>query len=850
MLRILPGIVPRSIAFAAAGWLSLVGAELHGMQSQPASSPTEPESRDTTVHRALLDQYCVRCHNERQRIADLTLDTLNVNAVGNDAAVWEKVLHKIRAGAMPPASMPRPPLPSLDNFTTWLEAGLDDAARANPNPGQVTVHRLNRTEYANAIRDLLALEIDRRTILIGEDPGESGFDNTAAALSMSPLLIERYLTAARRVSRLAVGDPVLVPVFDTYKIPKLLVQDDRVSEDLPFASRGGVAVQHRFPVDGEYRVKIRLQSQLYQYILGLGRPHPLDIRLDGVRVARFTVGGDAPGRPAPDSFAGDIDGDPAWEEYMHFADGNLDASFYAQAGTRVVGVSFAEFTAEPEGVLQPSQTGASGDTYNHMYYANPRIDTVSIGGPYGVTQPGQTSSRQKIFGCHPENGLEETSCASQILASLARRAYRRPLTHSDLQVLLGFFHEGQQRAGFEAGIQAALTRILVDPEFLIRIEHEPSDIPPGTAYPVDDFALASRLSFFLWSSIPDTELLDLAAQRALRDPPVLRQQFRRLLADPRSEALTTSFAGQWLNLPKLTGATPDPDEFPAFDENLRRAYEQETLLFLQDQIRTDQSVLDLLTANYTFVNERLARQYQIPGIYGSGFRRVTLPPHHPRGGLLGQGSLLTVTSYANRTSPVLRGKWILENLLATPPPPPPPNVEGLVEDTEGQRTSMRERMLVHRANASCSMCHARMDPLGFALENFDAIGTWRTKHEDGTTIDASDVLPDGSQIHGVQGLQNYLSNRPELFVSSLTEKLLTYALGRNVEHFDRPAIRKIIRDAAASNYRWSAIIEGIVNSVPFQMSLTRNVSHATTGLAANRIQPDAAGNGTNVDPRR
>ena len=832
------------IAVVAIGCLYASGAGLHGMEPGALGSRAQPERPGPTTaspHRALLDQYCVRCHNERLRTAGLTLDTLDLGTIGGDAQVWEKVLHKVRAGAMPPPSMPRPDQVTLDGFAAWLEAGLDQAAADNPNPGRVPVHRLNRSEYANAIRDLLAIEIDSRSILIDEDPGESGFDNTAAALSMSPLLIERYLSAARRVSRLAVGDPTVVPVFDTYNVPKMLVQDGRVSEDLPFASRGGIAIRHRFPLDGEYVIKIRLHSQLYQYILGLGRPHPLDVRVDGARIARFTVGGDAPGRPAPDSFAGDIDGDPAWEEYMHFADAGLEVRFPIRAGTHVVGVSFADYTPAPEGVLQPRQTGASGDTYNQMYYDNPRIETVSIGGPYQVTGPGETASRQRIFVCRPESRAHEPACAEEILSTLARRAYRRAVTDDDLRTLLGFYHRGRRQAGFEAGIQAALTRILVDPEFLVRIEPDPTDFAPGRVYRVDDIALASRLSFFLWSSIPDEELLDLATRGTLNEPRVLERQVRRMVADPRAKALTDNFASQWLNLPKLAGATPDPDAFPEFDENLREAFAQETRLFLEDQLRADRSVLELLGANYTFVNERLARHYQIPRIYGDGFRRVTFTESNARGGLLGQASLLTVTSYANRTSPVFRGKWVLENLLATPPPPPPANVEGLVETAAGEPpASMRERMVAHRRSSSCAVCHARLDPLGFALENFDAVGKWRAMGDDGSPVDSFAVLPDGTELDGVRGLRTYLLGQRERFVGALTEKLLIYALGRSVEHFDRPAIRKIAREAAATNDRWSSILEGIVKSVPFQMSVVRDTSKVTPTIATNaRVDPTA-----------
>jgi mono/diheme cytochrome c family protein len=797
-------------------------------QQVAAAAPASPAAQ----HRGVLNKYCVTCHNQRLKTAGLTLDTLNIEDIAGGAEVWEKVLLKVRTGAMPPLNMPRPDQAVRDGLTAWLEAELDKSAALKPNPGRIAVHRLNRGEYANAIRDLLALEIDSRSVLVDEDPAETGFDNTAGSLSVSPVLVERYISAARKVSRLAVGDPSAIALFDTYRVPKMMDQDDRLSEDLPFASRGGIAIRHRFPVDGEYVVKIRLQSQLYQYILGLGRPHPLEVRLDGARIKQFIVGGDAPGQAVPDSYAGDAEGSPDWEKYMHFADAGLEVRFPVKAGTRVVGVAFAEYTPEPEGVVQPIQAGPSGLTYNHLYYDNPQIETVQIGGPYQAVGPGETPSRQKIFVCRPKSGADEPACAKEILSTLARRAYRRPVTEADVQTLLTFYNAGRKQGTFDSGIQSGLTRILADPEFLVRIERDPANAAPGTVYRLSDLALASRLSFFLWSSIPDDELLDLAARGRLKDPKVLDQQVRRMLGDARSKTLTDNFAAQWLNLPKLRGATPDPDEFPDFDENLRDAFAQETRLFLDSQIRANASVLELLTAKYTFLNERLARHYQIPNVYGNAFRRVTLD-NDRRGGILGQGSVLTVTSYANRTSPVFRGKWVLENLLAAPPPPPPPDVEGLKENEPDKLAlSMRERMEAHRKNPSCSVCHSRMDPLGFALENFDGVGMWRDINEDGSRVDASSALPDGSKLSGIAGLRTYLLNRREQFAGAIAEKLLAYALGRGVEHTDLPAVRKISREAAASDYRWAAIIEGIVKSVPFQMSIvTQTQSNAANAPA-------------------
>jgi Protein of unknown function (DUF1592)/Protein of unknown function (DUF1588)/Protein of unknown function (DUF1585)/Protein of unknown function (DUF1587)/Protein of unknown function (DUF1595)/Planctomycete cytochrome C len=775
--------------------------------------------------RALIDKYCVTCHNQRLHRGELTLETIDVQNIGAGAEVWEKVLRKVRAGEMPPAASPRPDPVAIESFVGWLEGNLDLAAEATPQPGRVAVHRLNRSEYANAIRDLLDLEIDDQSVLIDEDPGVTGFDNTAGALSVSPVLVERYLAAARRVSRMAVGDLKVAPVFDTYTLPKMLKQDDRMSEDLPFASKGGVAIRHRFLVDGEYVLKARLHSQLYNYLLGLGRPHQLEMRLDGVRIRQFTVGGAAPGRPAPDSYAGDIPGSPDWEQYMHDADAGLEVRFAAKAGTRVVAVSFVNSSTEPEGVLQPAQVGGSGFEYNQLYEGNPKIMTVAIGGPYNATGPGDTPSRRRIFVCRPKasgDSEDELGCATRILTTLARRAYRRPVTEKDVRPLLTFYASGRKQENFDAGIQSALTRILIDPEFLIRIEPDPSTASVGAVYRLNDVALASRLSFFLWASIPDEELLDLAERGKLQDPKLLAEQIRRMTTDGRFfKTFVDNFASQWLGLRKLRGVTPDPDLFPEFDENLREAFRRETELFLDSQIREDRSVVDLLSSNYTFVNEHLARFYGIPNVYGDAYRRVTIGHVRP-GGLLAQGSILTVTSYADRTSPVFRGKWVLENLLAAPPPEPPPNVSDLRESPPGKPVSVRQRLEEHRRNPACAGCHARMDPFGFTLENFDGIGKWRTTNEDQTPIDASGTLPDGTVLNGIASLEKYLLERRHQFAMAVTEKLLTYALGRGLEYYDLPAVRKIVRHAAANDYRWSSIIDGIVKSVPFQMSVVRS----------------------------
>jgi hypothetical protein len=743
------------------------------------------------------------------------------------APTWEKVARKIRSGAMPPPAMPRPDKAALDAFASWLEVALDRGSEAKPNPGRVPVHRLNQAEYANAVNDLLGLEVESRTLVMADDADEQGFDNIAGVLSLSPALLERYLSAARTISRLAVGDPAIAPAFVMYDVPKALVQDDRISEELPFGSRGGIAVHHRFPLDAEYVVKIRLRRQLYDYIIGLGRPHLLEVRLDGNLMKTFTVGGDAKGRRAPASFVGQIQGDPDWEQYMHTADSGLEVRFAAKAGQRVLAVSFRKDFAEPEGVPQPP--GGRSVSINEWYDGNPSVDSVAIGGPYNVEGPGDTPSRRKIFACVP-SGSNEQSCARQILSTLARRAYRRAVTEEDIRTLLDFYDAGRRRGGFEAGIQSAIERILASPDFLFRLEADPANLAPGSVYRLSDVELASRLSFFLWSSIPDEPLLDLATRGKLTEPSALQQQVQRMLSDPRAARLADNFVARWLNVFKLRSVTPDPDIFPDFDENLRQAFQRETELFVQSQLREDRSVADLLSANYTFVDERLARHYQIPNIYGPRFRRVEFTDSR-RGGLVGQGSILTVTSYGNRTSPVLRGKWLLEMILGTPPPPPPPDVPPLKEKGDsGRPMSVRERLEQHRQNPACASCHVRMDPLGFALENFDAIGKWRDA-EDGVPIDASAGLPDGTKFEGVTGLRNLLLGRREQFAATVTEKLLTYALGREVEYFDMPAVRKIVRESAASDYHWSAIILGIVKSVPFQMSITKStgVELAQTG---------------------
>jgi Protein of unknown function (DUF1592)/Protein of unknown function (DUF1588)/Protein of unknown function (DUF1585)/Protein of unknown function (DUF1587)/Protein of unknown function (DUF1595)/Planctomycete cytochrome C len=824
-----------------AGYLHLHAAPLQNVTLTPRSPAVNVQASSVgpiaASPRAVLDKYCVTCHNARLKTAGLLLDRMDAEHVADSAEAWEKVARKLRTHEMPPPGLPRPDETTYAAVASGLEKALDLAAASTPHPGRVPVHRLNRTEYANAIRDLLALEVDGRSLLVADEPDQQGFDNVASVLSVSPALLESYLSAASTVSRLAVADPSINPVVDTFKIPTALVQDDRTSEALPFGSRGGTAIRYYFPLDGEYSIKVVLARQLYLYLMGMGESHQIDVRLDGVLLKRFTVGGEGKGMTAPESFAGNTQGAPEWEVYMHTADAGLEVRIPVKAGTREVGVSFVRKHWEPEGVLQPPQRGFARTT-NELYYGNPAVDTVSIAGPYQATGAADTPSRRKVFVCRPTDSASEEPCAKRILSTLARRAYRRPVTDAEVQTLLGFYRagraEGPKSVGFEVGIERGLRRILAAPSFLFRIEQDPANIAPGTPYRLSDVDLASRLSFFLWSSIPDDELLDRAVRGRLREPGVLEQQVRRMLRDPRAQALVDNFANQWLKLGKLAGIVPDVDEFPDFDENLREAMRQETRLFIGSQLREDRSVMELLSANYTFMNERLARHYQIPNVYGSHFRRVTFQDGL-RGGLLGHASILTVTSYPNRTSPVLRGKWLLENMLGAPPPAPPPNVPVLKDSgADGAPRSVRDRLEAHRKDPGCAVCHVRMDPLGFSLENFDALGKWRTI-SDGAPIDASASLPGGSRFQGATGLRHFLLTHRDDFVRTFTEKLLAFAVGRGTEYYDLPAVRAIASGAAADDHRWSSIILGIVQSTPFAMSTSAPSQPAVpAGTAAQR----------------
>ncbi len=801
------------VAVAAACYLYVARLDAAGPQATSVQTPSTAVSTASPGPRALLDQYCVTCHNERLATAGLRLDVSDIEHVGAGADTWEKVVRKLRSGEMPPPGRRRPDKPTLDAFVTWLETELDRDTAAHPNPGRPADHRLNQFEYGNAIRDLLALEIDAASLLPA-DESDHGFDNIAEVLSMSPTLLERYMFAARKISRLAVGDPAMGPAIETFNVSRGLRQDDRMSEDLPFATRGGMLVRHYFPLDGEYVVKIRLgRNFTNSQIRAIRTREKIDVLLDGARITRFSIGGECVESDDPNPKCSGT-GIYRTSPYQLTADDALEVRFSATAGMHALGVAFVKKSALTEGpaptLLPPRHTSST--------YTAPRMDVdyVRLEGPYNPTGPGDTPSRRRIFVCQPTRTSSEEACATQILTTLARRAYRRPVTESDIKTLLRFYQTGRQEGNFEQGIQEALARLLVSPHFLFRIERDPASVQADAVYQISDLELASRLSFFLWSSIPDDELLDVAARGTLRAPGILDAQVRRMLADRRATALVTNFGGQWLHIRNLKAVDPDARAFPEFDDNLRDAFLRETELFLESQLREDRPLEELLTANYTFANERLARFYGIRNVYGTHFRRVGLSGPR-RAGLLGHGSVLTVTSYATRTSPVVRGKYLLDNILGAPPPPPPPNVPDLPErGHDGEPASIRARMEQHRANPVCASCHTRMDPLGFALENFNAIGKWRTT--DGTSaIDASGVLPDGTTFAGPDEFRRALLMRRDEFIRTFTEKLLTYALGRAVQYYDMPAVRTITRNAGPDNYRWSSLILGIVKSRPFQM---------------------------------
>lgn len=754
------------------------------------SSNTASEPNDAS--RALLNRYCVTCHNQKLKTGGMVLEGADLDHIAQNGELWERVLRKLRTGEMPPPGLPRPSPEASASLANRLEETLDKAATLHPNPGRPAIHRLNRTEYTNAIRDLLALDTKPGAMLPVDDSGY-GFDNIADLLSVSPALLERYISAARKVSRLAIGDLSAKPteeVFRPLRDPNERTKgarNERASDDLPFGSRGGMALKHYFPLDAEYSLKtlIALNPQPEEMAL----PKPDEIRVT-LKAGMHTIGVDFP----RDSSKPEVEPVLGRRPPVSGVTNQLIPMEIRVDGQRVK-------------ILQVTKGGVST-----------QLNTLTVGGPFNPTGRGETPSRAKIFTCRPVNGQDEEKCARTILAQLARRAFRRPVTDSDLRPLLAFYQTGRTKGDFDDGIQNALQAMLVSPDFLFRIEQDQKGVAAGTAYRLSDLELASRLSFFLWSSIPDETLLTLAENGKLKDPAILEQQARRMLQDKRSDSLVTTFAGQWLYLRNIANQRPDPEAFPNFDEHLRVAMQRETELFFESILREDRSVLDLLDAKYTFLNQQLAEHYGIRNVYGSQFRRVELTDPHRTGGLLGQASILMLTSYPNRTSVVQRGKWVLDNLLGSPPPPPPPDVPELKPTgSDGKQLTMRQAMEQHRANAICASCHARMDPIGFALENYDGIGHWRNT-DAGSQIDATGKLPDGTQFSGLDGLSKLLATKyRDDFVAAATQKLMTYALGRGLEYYDKPVVRSIMREAGKDDYRMSSMILAIVKSTPFQM---------------------------------
>jgi mono/diheme cytochrome c family protein len=777
-----------------AGAVFLSAVTLSAQNSPAQSSPAQKPVSAAATHRATLDRFCIACHRGNTPAAGLHLDTFDTANFETSGATWEKLARKLRNREMPPADMRRPDEATYNALVEYIETGRDRLAEVKPNPGRPTLHRLNRTEYGNAVRDLLALEIDVADMLPADDIGY-GFDNIGDVLQVSPVLLERYLSTARKISRTAVGDTTIPVSYQTYDVPHRLVQDDRLDEGAPIGSRGGTIVRHLFPVDGEYEISVSLARNRDDEYLGLQRERKLDLRLDDQRLQLFTIAAN-PKKVVLGS------GTPP--------DAHLKIRVPVKAGTRELAATFLKDTLIKEGIIDRIR----GDDVQTYFEG---VGSITVAGPFNVQGSGNTVTRNRIFICHPSAVAEQQACAKKILSNLAHRAYRRPVSDGETAQLLTLYTEGARNGGFESGVKLGLQKILVSPEFLFRAEVDPPGAAAGTVYKISDIELASRLSFFLWSSIPDDPLLAVAESGRLSDPSVLQTQVKRMLADPRSQSLVKNFAGQWLYLRNVARISPDQTTFPTFDENLRVALAKETELLIESQMREDHPVTDLLTTDYTFLNERLAEHYGIKGVYGNEFRRVKLEDPN-RYGLLGQGSILAVTSYPNRTAPTIRGKWVLEQLLGSPPPPPPPNVPSLKDDATAQKLTMRQRMEQHRANATCAACHRLMDPLGFALENFDALGTWRASTAPGSgPIDASGTTPDGTAFSGPAGLRDVLMKKQDMFVQTFTERLMTYALGRGVEEYDYAALRKISREAAADNQKWSSIILGIVKSTPFRM---------------------------------
>jgi len=828
-MRVRQKHVTLMMACGSIALIATISATLSAKQAAtPASTPPAATSATAaTPARELVGTYCVTCHNDRVKTANLALDKADAEHVFNSGETWEKVVVKLRSRSMPPPGARRPDNATYDRVATWLESELDRAAAAHVNPGRpAELHRLNRTEYANAVRDLLGVEIDPKAML-PPDEQAYGFDTNADALSMQPALLDRYLAAAAKIARLAVGDPTIPAGFERYTALKdnsnestWLWQNERLGEEFPLGSRGGIVARHYFPVDGEYVFKIRLDRTDTGLIRGLQARNDIEIRIDGARVGQLTVGG------TPEFAAGNANanGNPDYPDSrspLATPDDRLEVRAPVKAGMgQVIATIVKADNVELEG-LGPNSIPVWSREHTTRTDNPLAISSLLIGGPYGGRVSPDSPGRRRLFVCQPAGGRDETACATRILSTLARRAYRRPLTNDDIQTLVNFHQVARKQGDFDAGIRAAIERVLVSPDFLFRIETDPDDAAPGTAYALPDVELASRLSFFLWSSIPDDELLDTAIRGQLHEPAVLDRQVRRMLSDKHARtSLVQNFFEEWLQTRNVWLLTPDLNQkFPWFDDNLRVAFVREMELFLDAQLKEDRSVVDLLTSDRTFLNEQLARHYGIPGVYGSHFRPVVLADEN-RFGLLGKAAVLSVTSYSTRTAPTIRGKYLLENILAAPPPAPPPNVPALEETgKDGKPRSVRDMLETHRKNPVCASCHARMDPLGLSLENFDALGQWRTT-DAGAPINASGVLLDGTRVDGPAALRRALVAQKEQFVRTVTGKLLTYAVGRGLEHYDAPAIRGIVRAAAADDYRWSSTILALVKSAPFRMRRT------------------------------
>ena len=810
-LRVLSTIPLLVAAVVAVGWTAQDGP----VQAAGLAAVTAQPGRASAPSRALLDRYCVTCHNERLKTAGLRLDTADVLDAVAHTEVLEKVVRKLRNGQMPPAGRPQPDAATVAAFATALETALDAAAVLDPDPGRVASHRLNRLEYVNAISDLLALEVDGASLLPGDMAG-FGFDNNADVLALTPSLLSRYIAAATKISRAAVGSPDNRPIMQVYKVG-FERRDVRISEDMPFATHGGLAVRHHFPLDGDYEFAIRLKRDgTIETIDGIGEnAHEIEVRVDDALVQRFTIGGKYPG-PDPGQLIAVPEDDIAGailHEYRMRADQELELRLHIDAGTHLVSVAFTDSAPSPNALSDA-----------------PGIDMVYISGPFNGTVPDDTASRQRIFVCHPARAAAEEPCAREIVSSLARRAYRRPVTAADVDPLMKIYRDGRRERDFEFGVERGLEALLSMPKFLLRVEAEPIDLQAGDVYELSDLELASRLSFFLWKSIPDDALIDVASRGQLSEPAVLRQQVGRMLADRRATRFMNDFVGQWLQVRNISSQAPDGALFAGFNDTLRQGMVQETERFFESQVRADRPIPELLRADYTYLNEQLAEHYGVSGVYGPRFRRHTWE-RDDRQGLLGHASLLTVTSYANRTSVVLRGKWVLENLLGAPPPPPPPNVPPLEEQDQSAPTSLRERMEQHRANPVCAACHATMDPLGFAMEHFDAVGKWRDT-DGGAEINSTIELA-GATVDSPRAFREALLHKGDQFIRTVAEKMLSYALGRGVNYTDAPTVRRLVRELQQSDQRWSSLVLGIVTSDPFQQ---RRVPVAPSAVVADGQQ--------------